>query len=123
MTDSAITKKSKRSIWIPLLVLITLAACATAGYSYWRMQQEPSSAAAKAEAPPPPAPVFYPLDTFTVRSRLLLLFSRQDASALATDVGKQKLVDAIKQTLATPLVNGQPKQEVTDVLYTAFILR
>ncbi len=65
MTDSAITK-SKRSIWIPLLVLITLAACATAGYSYWRMQQEPSSAAAKAEAPPPPAPVFYPLDTFTV---------------------------------------------------------
>ena len=152
MTDSAITKKSKRSIWIPLLVLITLAACATAGYSYWRMQQEPTTAAAKAEAPPPPAPVFFPLDTFTVnlgdadrgitlrlkdeatrarlndylpevRSRLLLLFSRQDASALATDVGKQKLVDAIKQTLATPLVNGQPKQEVTDVLYTAFILR
>ena len=36
MTDSAITKKSKRSIWIPLLVLITLAACATAGYSYWQ---------------------------------------------------------------------------------------
>jgi flagellar FliL protein len=32
---------------------------------------------------------------------LLLLFSRQDASALATDDGKQKLVDAIKQTLAT----------------------
>ena len=139
MTDSAITKKSKRSIWIPLLVLITLAACATAGYSYWRMQQEPTTAAAKAEAPPPPAPVFFPLDTLRlkdeatrarlndylpeVRSRLLLLFSRQDASALATDVGKQKLVDAIKQTLATPLVNGQPKQEVTDVLYTAFILR
>ena len=66
MTDSAITKKSKRSIWIPLLVLITLAACATAGYSYWRMQQEPSTAAAKAELPPPPAPVFFPLDTFTV---------------------------------------------------------
>ncbi len=42
MTDSAITKKRKRSIWIPLLVLITLAACATAGYSYWRMQQEPA---------------------------------------------------------------------------------
>ncbi len=59
MTDSAITKKSKRSIWIPLLVLITLAACATAGYSYWRMQQEPTTAAAKAEAPPPPAPVFF----------------------------------------------------------------
>ena len=155
MTDSAINKKSKRAIWIPLLVLITLAACATAGYSYWRMQQQPS-ASVKAEPAPPPAPVFFALDTFTVnlgdadrvlyigitlrmkdeatrarlneylpevRSRLLLLFSRQDASALATDVGKQKLVDAIKQTLATPLVNGQPKQEVTDVLYTAFILR
>jgi len=65
MTDSAITKKSKRSIWIPLLVLITLAACATAGYSYWRMNKAPS-AAAKAEPPPPAAPVFFALDTFTV---------------------------------------------------------
>ena len=155
MTDSAISKKSKRSIWIPLLVLITLAACATAGYSYWRMHQQPTEAV-KEEAPPPPAPVFFALDTFTVnlgdaervlyvgitlrlkdeatrarlseylpevRSRLLLLFSRQDASQLASDQGKQKLVEAIKQTLAAPLVHGQPKQEVTDVLYTAFILR
>ncbi|VYU76140.1 flagellar basal body-associated protein FliL [Metakosakonia massiliensis] len=158
MTDTAITKKRKRSIWIPLLVLITLAACATAGYSYWRMQQHPAGdAKAEAEAPPPPpAPVFFALDTFTVnlgdadrvlyigitlrlkddatrarlseylpevRSRLLLLFSRQDASALATDEGKQKLAAAIKEVIATPLVVGQPKQEVTDVLYTAFILR
>ena len=156
MTDSAITKKSKRSIWIPLLVLITLAACATAGYSYWRMQQEPSTAAAKAEPAPPPAPVFLPLDTFTVnlgdadrvlyigitlrlkdeetrqrindylpevRSRLLLLLSSQDAAVLATDDGKKKLMEAIKQTLSTPLVAGQPTQVVTDVLYTAFILR
>nr|WP_318381210.1 flagellar basal body-associated protein FliL [uncultured Enterobacter sp.] len=157
MTDSAITKKSKRAIWIPLLVLITLAACATAGYSYWRMQQHPTdAAAAKEEPPPPPAPVFFALDTFTVnlgdadrvlyvgitlrlkddatrarlseylpevRSRLLLLFSRQDANQLATDEGKQKLVASIKETLSPPLVAGQPKQEVTDVLYTAFILR
>jgi len=155
MTDAAISKKKKRSIWIPLLVLITLAACATAGYSYWRMHQQPGEEV-KAEAPPPPAPVFFALDTFTVnlgdadrvlyigitlrlkdeatrarlndylpevRSRLLLLFSRQDASGLATDEGKQKLVEAIKQTLAAPLVSGQPRQEVTDVLYTAFILR
>ncbi|MDX6020003.1 flagellar basal body-associated protein FliL [Scandinavium sp. V105_16] len=155
MTDTAISKKSKRSIWIPLLVLVTLAACATAGYSYWRLQQHPT-ADAKKEVPPPPAPVFWALDTFTVnlgdadrvlyvgitlrlkdeatrtrlneylpevRSRLLLLFSRQDASKLATDTGKQDLVNAIKQTLAPPLVAGQPKQEVTDVLYTAFILR
>lgn len=58
-----------------------------------------------------------------VRSRLLLLFSRQDATQLATDDGKQKLAAAIKETIAMPLVPGQPKQEVTDVLYTAFILR
>ncbi|MDU6923553.1 flagellar basal body-associated protein FliL [Franconibacter helveticus 513] len=58
-----------------------------------------------------------------VRSRLLLLFSRQDANTLATDEGKQKLVAAIKETLAPPLVTGQPQQVVTDVLYTAFILR
>ena len=154
MTDYAISKKSKRSLWIPILVFITLAASASAGYSYWHSHQV--AADDKAQQRVVPSPVFYALDTFTVnlgdadrvlyvgitlrlkdeatrarlndylpevRSRLLLLFSRQDASALATDVGKQKLVDAIKQTLATPLVNGQPKQEVTDVLYTAFILR
>ena len=154
MTDYAISKKSKRSLWIPILVFITLAACASAGYIYWHSHQV--AADDKAQQRVVPSPVFYALDTFTVnlgdadrvlyvgitlrlkdeatrarlndylpevRSRLLLLFSRQDASALATDVGKQKLVDAIKQTLATPLVNGQPKQEVTDVLYTAFILR
>ncbi|AMO48353.1 flagellar FliL protein [Kosakonia oryzendophytica] len=156
MTDSAINKKRKRNIWIPLLVLITLAACAIAGYSYWHMQQKPAASAKAEPPPPPPAPVFFALDTFTVnlgdadrvlyvgitlrlkddatrarlseylpevRSRLLLLFSRQDATQLATDEGKQKLATAIKETLATPLVQGQPKQEVTDVLYTAFILR
>ncbi|MGK9174174.1 flagellar basal body-associated protein FliL [Yokenella regensburgei] len=58
-----------------------------------------------------------------VRSRLLLLFSRQDASQLATNEGKEKLSASIKEALAAPLVPGQPKQEVTDVLYTAFILR
>lgn len=154
MTDFAQAKGRKRSIWMPLLVLITLAACATAGYSYWRMQQPTTAQADKPE--PPPAPVFFALDTFTVnlgdadrvlyigvtlrlkdeatrqrlseflpevRSRLLLLFSRQDATALATDEGKQKLVEAIKNTLAPPLVAGQSQQVVSDVLYTAFILR
>lgn len=58
-----------------------------------------------------------------VRSRLLLLFSRQDGALLATDEGKQKLVEAIKNTLAPPLIAGQPQQAVSDVLYTAFILR
>lgn len=50
MTDTAITKKSKRSLWIPLLVLVTLAACATAGYSYWRFENKTAAAAPK-EAP------------------------------------------------------------------------
>ena len=58
-----------------------------------------------------------------VRSCLLLLLSRQDAAQLATDTGKQKLAAAIKETLSAPLIAGHPKQDVTDVLYTAFILR
>ena len=155
MTDTAINKKSKRSLWIPLLVLVTLAACATAGYSYWRIEHQNAPAAPK-EAPPPTAPVFFPLDTFTVnlgdadrvlyvgitlrmkteadrarlndylpevRSRMLLLLSRQDATKLATDDGKKQLANDIKETLSAPLIAGQPKQNVTDVLYTAFILR
>ncbi|MFP1721803.1 flagellar basal body-associated protein FliL [Lonsdalea quercina] len=58
-----------------------------------------------------------------VRSRLLLLLSRQDSAALANEQGKQKLIDEIKQVLSPPLVQGQPNQVVTDVLFTAFILR
>ncbi|MEH0873345.1 flagellar basal body-associated protein FliL [Pectobacterium cacticida] len=58
-----------------------------------------------------------------VRSRLLLLLSRQDAVALANEQGKQKLIEEIKQVLSPPLVPGQPNQVVTDVLFTAFILR
>ena len=127
MTDSAIAKKSRRQIWIPLLVLVALLACAAAGYAWWRLQHQPAAEASKAP-PPPAAPVFWALDTFTVnlgdadrvlyigitlrlkdeatrarmneylpevRSRLLLLFSRQDATQLASDTGKQKLVEAI----------------------------
>lgn len=58
-----------------------------------------------------------------VRSRLLLLLSRQDALELANEQGKQKLVEQIKQVLSPPLVPGQPEQIITDVLFTAFILR
>ncbi|SUG70841.1 flagellar basal body-associated protein FliL [Salmonella enterica subsp. enterica] len=57
-----------------------------------------------------------------VRSRLLLLFSRQNAAELSTEAAT-KTDCRIKETLAAPLVAGQPKQVVTDVLYTAFILR
>ena len=135
MTDYAISKKSKRSLWIPILVFITLAACASAGYSYWHSHQV--AADDKAQQRVVPSPVFYALDTFTVnlgdadrvlyigitlrlkdeatrsrlseylpevRSRLLLLFSRQDAAVLATEEGKKNLIAEIKTTLSTPLV-------------------
>lgn len=58
-----------------------------------------------------------------VRSRLLLLLSRQNADSLANDQGKQQLVDQIKQVLSEPLVSGQPRPVIEDVLFTAFILR
>lgn len=58
-----------------------------------------------------------------VRSRLLMLLSRQEASQLANEQGKQQLVAQIKDVLSPPLVAGQPKQVVSDVLFTAFILR
>ena len=64
MTDYAISKKSKRSLWIPILVFITLAACASAGYSYWHSHQV--AAEDKAQQRVVPSPVFYALDTFTV---------------------------------------------------------
>ncbi|HAJ4037385.1 TPA: flagellar basal body-associated protein FliL [Escherichia coli] len=141
MTDYAISKKSKRSLWIPILVFITLAACASAGYSYWHSHQV--AADDKAQQRVVPSPVFYALDTFTVnlgdadrvlyigitlrlkdeatrsrlseylpevRSRLLLLFSRQDAAVLATEEGKKSLIAEIKATLSTPLVAGQTRE-------------
>ncbi|QTF07981.1 flagellar basal body-associated protein FliL [Brenneria izadpanahii] len=58
-----------------------------------------------------------------VRSRLLLLLSRQNSASLSTEQGKQQLVEEIKQVLAPPLVPGQAEQTINDVLFTAFILR
>ncbi|MBD2799746.1 flagellar basal body-associated protein FliL [Xenorhabdus sp. M] len=58
-----------------------------------------------------------------VRSRMLLLLSRQSAAALAKDDGKMSLVAEIKQTLFPTLIPGESDQEITDVLFTTFILR
>ncbi len=58
-----------------------------------------------------------------VRSRLLLLLSRQSADSLSNEEGKQRLVGEIKNVLSPPMVKGQPNQVVSDVLFTAFILR
>lgn len=58
-----------------------------------------------------------------VRSRLLRLLSRQDAEQLANEQGKQQLVAQIKDVLNPPLIKEQPDQVISDVLFTAFILR
>ncbi|MCW7550162.1 flagellar basal body-associated protein FliL [Photorhabdus sp. P32] len=58
-----------------------------------------------------------------VRSRMLLLLSRQKSADLAHDSGKLRLMDDIKQTLLPTLVPGEPDQVITDVLFTTFILR
>lgn len=57
-----------------------------------------------------------------IRSRLLLLLSQQNAKALSTQQGKDALTAAIRQTLSQP-IGGKKTLSVTDVLYTAFILR
>ncbi len=43
-----------------------------------------------------------------VRSRLLMLLSRQESSQLASEVGKQLLIAQIKKVLNPPFVKGQP---------------
>ncbi|PHM29323.1 flagellar basal body-associated protein FliL [Xenorhabdus budapestensis] len=58
-----------------------------------------------------------------VRSRMLLLLSRQKSTDLAKDDGKVRLVEDIKQTLSPTLIPGEPDQVITDVLFTTFILR
>ena len=57
-----------------------------------------------------------------VRSRLLVLFSKQTAEELSTDDGKYQLVEAIKSVMNKPLAAEQ-SAIVTDVLFNAFILR
>ncbi len=58
-----------------------------------------------------------------VRSRLLLLLTRQDQKALTTGEGKLALINEIKQVLAPPFTRNQPPQVITGVLFTSFILR
>lgn len=58
-----------------------------------------------------------------VRNRVLLLLSAKHASELNTVEGKRQLASEIAATLKAPfLEKGQP-QNVTDVLFTAFIIQ
>lgn len=58
-----------------------------------------------------------------VRSRLLMLISRQESSQLASEAWKQQLIAQIKKVLNPPFVEGQPALVISDVLFSAFILR
>lgn len=58
-----------------------------------------------------------------VRSRLLLLLSEQKAKNIETHDGKLQLMKEIKQTLTPTLIPGDTDQDISDVLFTTFILR
>ena len=40
MSDNAKAKGRKRSLLIPVLLIVTLAACSVAGYAVWRMMNK-----------------------------------------------------------------------------------
>ncbi|HDN2512896.1 flagellar basal body-associated protein FliL [Providencia vermicola] len=58
-----------------------------------------------------------------VRSRLLLLLSEQKAKNIENHDGKLQLMKEIKQTLTPTLIPGDTDQDISDVLFTTFILR
>ncbi|WP_369311698.1 flagellar basal body-associated protein FliL [Providencia rettgeri] len=58
-----------------------------------------------------------------VRSRLLLLLSEQKSKNIETHDGKLQLMKEIKQTLTPTLIPGDTDQDISDVLFTTFILR
>ena len=58
-----------------------------------------------------------------VRSRLLLLLSGKKASELNTVDGKQQLAAEIVAQVNQPFEEKGPEQDVTDVLFTAFIIQ
>jgi flagellar FliL protein len=58
-----------------------------------------------------------------VRSRVLLLLSGKHASEINTVDGKRQLAGEILNTVKTPFVEKGEPQEVTDVLFTSFIIQ
>jgi flagellar FliL protein len=58
-----------------------------------------------------------------VRSRVLLLLSGKKASEINTVDGKRMLAGEILATLKEPFVEHGDPQEVTDVLFTSFIIQ
>lgn len=58
-----------------------------------------------------------------VRSRLLMLLSSKKASELITSEGKQVLASQIIEQIKQPFDEKGPQQEVSDVLFTSFIIQ
>jgi len=58
-----------------------------------------------------------------VRNRMLMVLSGQDADALITSDGKQKLAEAIRTSLLKQFAGAQPTLLVDKVLFTQFIVQ
>jgi flagellar FliL protein len=58
-----------------------------------------------------------------VRNRVLLLLSGKKASEINTVQGKQQLATEIKETVTDPFEKDGDEQEVSDVLFTSFIIQ
>jgi flagellar protein FliL len=58
-----------------------------------------------------------------VRNRVLLLLSGKKASEISTVEGKQRLAAEIQAITREPFESGGDEQEVTDVLFTSFIIQ
>jgi flagellar FliL protein len=58
-----------------------------------------------------------------IRSRILMLLSSKHGAELASVEGKKKLADEIMALFEQPFSKGGPAVEVTDVLFTAFVIQ
>jgi flagellar FliL protein len=58
-----------------------------------------------------------------VRNRILLLLSGKHASELRSVEGKKKLAEEIIHAVKEPFVEKGERQEVSDVLFTSFIIQ
>lgn len=58
-----------------------------------------------------------------VRNRVLLLLSSKKASEISTVEGKQQLANEIKASVTEPFEKDGDEQEVSDVLFTSFIIQ
>jgi len=58
-----------------------------------------------------------------VRNRVLLLLSSKKASEINTVEGKQLLATEIKDTITEPFEKDGDEQDVSDVLFTSFIIQ